>query len=376
MNRIFTTILLLFSLLQFVSPQIFQEDYKNRSDSVFNKGEFILNLSGSGWFYNNEYFNPFYKGYTLIGADFEPTIIYQSNPKLQLTAGAFLHRYYGDALKTQAKPLFAIEYKPGEKFSVLMGTYKGGENHRLDDILFSFENHLTDLVENGILLRYGGAKIQSETWLNWDSFIFPGDSLREQLVFGNNNKLVLFESSGWRLTSTLCLLAHHAGGQINIKTQPVETLINLGEGIDLSKNIFAKPDNSFFTEIRMYHSLGDFSPSSGMAWSVKSGLRTKHFEVNGQYLRGTDFISFEGNPLLRSYTETGDPASPWVYGGKLEMLNFKAGFRQSIGQNSFLFLRLEGYYFTSSARMDYSYSLQLQVNDFIRIFSPGNYFLK
>jgi hypothetical protein len=369
MRRHFIFIILLISSLQGVDCQIFQDDYYNRKDSMTSEGSLYLNLQGSTWFYNNEYFNPYYKGYTLIGATFHPQLVYQSNPKLKFSAGLNIHRFYGDDLKTLVNPLFSIEYKPSGNFSVLMGSYNGGENHGLNDILFSFENHLTDIVENGILIRYNNSFIKSETWLNWESFILPGDTIQEQFVAGSSNRVKLMKISSWELSAPFCLMAHHAGGQINSSDAHVVTLINIAEGLKLNRN---KPEGfvkNIFAEITVFHSLGDFIPSPGWAVSAKAGVQSTHFELNAEYFKADNFISFAGNPLYRTYTETGNPLIPHEYGGSNEMLNFKAGFKQKTGLNSMLFLRFEGYYFMGSSKLDYSYSLHFQVNDFVRLFS-------
>jgi hypothetical protein len=252
-----------------------------------------------------------------------------------------------------------------------MGSYNGGENHGLHEALFSFENHLTDIVENGILIRYSNKRIETETWLNWESFIMPGDTFREMFTAGSSNRIRVLEASSWKLTLPFSLLAHHAGGQINNNNEHVETLINISEGLRICRSFGSDPANNVFAEGNVFHSLGDFVPSPGWAASLKTGLQLSHFEVNAEYFRGKDFVSFAGNPLFRSWKLSGDPLNPVQYGGMQEMLNFKAGFRQKMGRYSFLFLRFEGYYFAGSSDLDYSYSLAFQVRDFLRLGGLG-----
>ena len=367
MKRFIPIILVLISSLQTVYSQIFQEYYQNREDSSLTSGNIYLDLSAATWFYNNEYFNPFYKGYSLIGGTAQPKIVYQLNPKLKLSAGANFQRYYGDNENTRTTALFNIEYRPQENFSLLMGSFNGGENHRLSEVLFSFENHLVDLIENGILIRYDNPMIRSETWLNWESFIMPGDTFQEQFTAGSSNIIRFSEVSSWKFSIPVALLAHHSGGQINNNNEHVETLINISEGINISRKINSKPENEYYAEFRVFHSIGDFVPSSGWAISAKTGIQLTHIEFNAEYFRGNDFVSFAGNPLFHSWKTSSDPLIPFKYGGIHEMLNFKAGIKQKIGTNSFMFLRFESYYFPASARMDYSYSLHFQVRDFIKL---------
>jgi hypothetical protein len=367
MSRYIILIILFISTLQGVKAQLFQEDYKNRPDTSWNAGDLILDLQGSTWFYNNEYFNPFFKGYTLIGANFQPSLVYQSNLKLRFSAGAHLRRYYGDDLKTYAHPMFSLEYRPTPSFTLTMGSFNGGENHGMNEVLFSFENHFTDIIENGILINYKNSHILSETWLSWESYIFPGDTVQEQFTAGSSNRISLYKNQKWNISMPVNLLAHHAGGQINISDKHVETLINISEGLKISRILKPYQKANIFAEFTIFHSSGDFIPSPGWGICAKAGLQTRLFEMNAGYFKARDFISFAGNPLYRSMEITDNSAIPYQYGGNHEMLNFKAGYRYKTGRYSFLYLRFEGYYFTSSSKLDYSYSLHFQVQDFIRL---------
>jgi len=367
MKQLVVFILLFAGTLECLHSQVFQEDYADRQDSILSEGDIFLDLQGSSFFYNNEYFNPFIKGYTLIGANFQPRILYQSSPKLTFSVGTNLQRYYGDSEKTSFLPMLSLEYRPKKNFSILMGSFNGGENHGMHEALFSFENHLTDIVENGILIRFKNSRIKTETWLNWESFITPGDTFREAFTAGSSNRILLFENSSWKLSAPVCLLAHHAGGQINNNNEHVETLININEGIKLNHSFSSKYLRSIFSELNFFHSMGDFVPASGKAFSIKAGIESIHFELNAEYFKGTDFLSFAGNPLLRQIKVPDHPLASAYYMGNDEMLNFKAGFRERIGMNSFLYLRFEGYYFAGTRKMDYSYSLHFQVEDFLKI---------
>ena len=366
MKRIIPFFVLLTLVSESAISQIFQNDYYNRHDTVMMEGDIFFNVQAAAFFYNNEFFNTYNKGYTLIGSNFQPQLIYQSNSKLKLAAGINLQRYFGENSDIYAKPILSIEYRPSDKFTILLGSFNGGENHRTHDAIFTFENHLTSLIENGILINYSGPIFSTETWLNWESFILPGDTIQEQFTAGSSNRVRIFKSASWELTIPFTLLAHHAGGQINNSSARVETLINVSEGLRICRAIELKFINNIFAELNVFHSLGDFIPSSGMGYSVKSGLQSEHFELNVEYFKARDFISFAGNPLYNTYEKTGNPLLPYKYGGSNEMINLKTGYRQKIGNKSYLFARLEAYYFTGRSKPDYSYSLHFQVIDFLK----------
>jgi len=369
MKKYLVLIVLFFCILQGLYSQIFPEDYNSRMDSTYSEGEIFLNLQASSWFYNNEYFNPFYKGYTLIGGSFQPKIVYQSNSKLTLMAGADFHRNYGKNENLFIKPLLSIEYKPTTNFSVLVGSYNGGMNHLLPEALFSFENHLQDIVEQGILIRFSNSRIKTETWLNWESFIEPGDTFREAFTAGSSNRILVFEKNSLKLSIPLNLIAHHAGGQINNNDEKVETLINANEGVRLEYNFQPKNRITLYSEFNLFQATGDYKTKNGKATSINLGMQSNHFELNAEYFQGNNFVCFAGNPILnRAYSIPMDLSDPFYFENK-KMFNLKTGYRQKIGPNSFLFLRFESYYFLDAKSLDYSYSLHLQAQDFLRIFN-------
>lgn len=350
-----------------IQCQVFQENYKNRHDTILTGGSVYLGLNAASWFYNNEFFNPYFKGYTLIGAELNPTLIYQVNSKLQLSGGVNAFRYYAKNKSTVFNPLFSILYKPSESLAILMGSFNGGENHKLDEVIFSFENHLIKLVENGILIRYNSRVFQNENWLDWQQFILPGDTFQEQFTVGSTGRLNFFTSGPLNISIPVTLLAHHSGGQVNDNNEEIETLINLSEGLIISGKPKINKDLTLFASFSLFQSLADFNPSPGQAFYVKTGIRYGQLELNAGYFNGKDFQSFTGNPLFNSRSENPDPLLPWLYGGKLEIVSLKAGIKQKTGDNSFLFFRFEPYYLLNYKKLDYSYSIHFQINNIIHL---------
>jgi hypothetical protein len=81
---------------------------------------------------------------------------------------------------------------------------------------FDSEKMYTAFQEEGLQLVHRSGSVFSDTWINWEEFIFPGDNRREEFTFGESfryftgGKEVLL-----RFEFPLQLLAKHRGGQIS-----------------------------------------------------------------------------------------------------------------------------------------------------------------
>ncbi len=362
-HLIFILIFLILPVLLY--SQLFQEDYRTINDSVSLEKNLHLHILGATFFNNNEFFNPLQEGYTLIGGFLHPEVIYLINPKLSLSAGLHIRKFYGDNELVHFEPLFTIKYRINNDLIVSMGSFDGGQNHRLPETIFAFENHFSKFVENGILIDVHKKYIETQAWLNWETFIEPGDPFREVFTAGIMNRIKVYQNESVNVEIPVIILAHHSGGQINNSPLPVESLFNLCEGIKVN----FKSDNSIFQKISPYaeflihHSLGDYSTGSGLANQFTLGVEMKRFEVNTGFFLGHDFNSFYGLPLYRSYSETG--YHQYSLGGKSKMLSFKTGYKVKMANSAFLFLRFEGYYNFQFQKFDYTYGIHFQVNDFI-----------
>lgn len=348
--------------------QVFQKDYATTYDSPANERDLNLNLLASTFLNNNEFFNPLQEGYTLIGGFFQPSLNYYINQKLILSTGIHIRKFYGDENFADAEPVFSIKYNPNKKISLLLGSYEGGQNHLLPESLFAFENHFTDLVENGFLFNLRCLFIQTDAWLDWEKFIEPGDPFREEFTAGISNQLKILDKNLISLEIPVFFLAHHLGGQINDTDQPVVSLYNLSEGFKIRFQPGSVAwDFSSYIEILVHHSLGDFEEGYGLANEIIAGLEMKNIEINTGYFRGNNFMSFKGLPLYTSFNEISH--NSYVLGGINNLLSLKVGYKLKIHELSHLFLRFEGFYNTEINKLDYTFGIHMQINEIIKIVS-------
>ena len=365
MSHIKLIVLFLLFPVQIFS-QIFQESYFTGNDSLRLEKHLNLHITGATFFNNNEYFNPYQEGYTLIGGFLQPELVYSVNKKLSLTAGLHIKKYYGNEGFADAEPMFSICYRASDALNIVMGSFGGGQNHLLPETMLEFENHFSNLVENGILLTLDKNFLKSRLWLDWEKFIEPGDPFNEEFTAGITNVLKIFNAGKFSMEIPLYVLAHHSGGQININNAGVSTYYNFAEGVRLFKPAHDDIRGIYpFAELLIHQSTGDYSVGTGYAVQFTGGVKTRSFELNGGYFHGDDFASFYGHPLFHSYTDDQSPGI--IPGGSNDVITFKAGYRAKLSTTSFLFLRFEGYYNPGIKKFDYTYGLHMQVNEFIKI---------
>ena len=365
-SEIFTTF---FSFLLFCTvcnAQFQDEYYILKEDTTVSPGELNLYLNGSGFFNNNEFFGSGIKGYTLIGNNFQPVLEYNFTKEFNLRAGTHLLWYHGQDKLRKILPFFSINYKLLPSLKIRIGSYNQGACLRLPEPLYKFENRFASLTGNGIQIIKTGNIWESVTWLNWLTFIEPGDPFREEFVFGHSGKIRLFENGRDLIDLPVYLLANHKGGQINHNDQPVETRTDLGTGINWTRHMNLSLIDRFSLLAHYYYENGIEPNPPGNAFYGYGEMNADLFSLGMGYFHEKNWESILGEPLF---------FSPGVIDQDedhiRDLIIFKAGFHTSITSNSSLLLRFEGYYDLSINKFQYTYGIHMILNEWINIFK-GN----
>ena len=355
--------ILLFTIgIPSLQAQFFNDLYRQEVNLPEEPQTLSLSLIGSTFFNNNEFFGTNVEGYTLTGAFFQPELNYSITDRFTAGAGIHLMKYNGRNEFASVLPLFHLDYRVSPSFRVTMGSFNGGESFLLSEPLFKFENQFTGLVNNGIRLDYRKSFLFSRTWINWEHFILPGDSLQEQFTFGSSNNLTLAEGEGNKLEVPVQLVVHHQGGQINITDKPVITALNLAAGIRISHSFAEGEKGEAWFNPMFYYTGNDESTTTGMAFYPRAGVRYDPFMLTAGFFRGRHFHSIHGEPLFFS-----PDMSPADTSGETvrSLVTFKAGFGKHISASSSIVLRFEGYYDTSIGKLQYTYGLHIVLNETI-----------
>ncbi|MCK4664272.1 MAG: hypothetical protein KAT68_15495 [Bacteroidales bacterium] len=273
----------------------------NNSDS----NSLYLDISNTNFLKNNEYFNDFIKGYTLIGYNINPQIVYYTQSKVNLKGGIFLNKYSGIDNYSKILPTFSITYFD-KGLEIIMGTIKGTINHNLIEPLFHSELFFTDNIENGMQIIFNKNYFNADIWVNWKKFIFNNDTEQENFTFGISTKTNLSSDKNKLSISVLLQsLTNHWGGQIDTSGKNIKTILNSAAGFDICYNINGKIFNSINSE-NYFITFNDMSPTvesyykNGNGFFSKININTKNTNLSFGFLNTNSYISPLGNPMYLS----------------------------------------------------------------------------
>jgi len=271
-----------------------------------DSSKFNLQIDNTNFLKNNEYFNPFVEGYTLIGYWLKPQVTFNAGPKLSLSGGFHAQKYSGVDAFSEFKPVFSINYKTGKYSNLIFGNLSGTVNHNIGDFLLADEYYLTDNIENGLQFIHKSKRFESDTWIDWKQFIFQGSEYPEILLFGSSNTITLFNNSNNKLNLRLSGVASHVGGQIDNSDTNVQTIMNSQTGIDY----YIIQKNSFINQIRLfghYYTSLDQSPTKSLKYiygfGINSGAEFSHklFDLRIEHWYGEYFFTKFGNQMFNSF---------------------------------------------------------------------------
>lgn len=222
----------IFILLPIMSLAQIWEDFLDSNDTL--TGKFYVDISSTAFFDNLEFANYIEKGYTLTGFNFEPRLRYDIGNRYSISAGAHALFYAGEPGFNQIIPVVTIHTFLSEKVALNLGTIDGREAHGLPEPIFMPQREFLNQPETGLQILFTGNRFEGETWINWEKFLFFGDTIQEEFTVGVSGKVKLMKDSNIRLEVPLYALAVHHGGQINVTESRVSTLANIGGGVNLS----------------------------------------------------------------------------------------------------------------------------------------------
>jgi len=334
------------------------------ASAQYDSSSLGISFRNTNFFRNNEYFNPLYKGYTLLGFNAEPRLVWQADAKTNISAGALLIKYDGREGFSKVLPVFSLTYNPVPRFSVTMGTLQGAGEHRLPESLYGVERNLNQVVEDGIQLRYVSQRIFSDIWLQWDHFLWWGDNDQERLTFGISTDFLLTpENQRWWVRVPLRLLATHRGGQIDNSDAYIQTLFHLAPALCTGY----KTNGRYIRDLGIdfnFIQFVDASPTpqlpmtKGYAFFPDIALKGSFFDVMAGIWEADGYYAPKGDPMYWSISYTGSDYIP-----RREMLVTRLNLHHKVSGVLNIELRGETYYDTRFKKLDYSYSLFMVFGD-------------
>jgi hypothetical protein len=294
-----------FIFLHKANAQSFNSFFIESDENTDSTKMLVLKIENLNFLKNNEYFNPYVQGYTLLGYWIKPQIVYNVNKRLSFTAGIHAQQYSGVDVFTQFFPLFSVNFKAGKYSQLIFGNLQSTLNHNVSDYLLNEEFYLTQNCESGLQFIHKGKFLKSDTWIDWRQFIFHGSPYPEILLFGSSNTIRLWEKNQSLLNLQLSALASHVGGQIDCSNTNVQTIINSQSGFDY----YLATQSEKLSKVRLfahYYTTYDQSPTKSLkylyGYGVNSGieLSSKLYDLRLEHWFGDYYFSKFGNQMLNS----------------------------------------------------------------------------
>jgi hypothetical protein len=294
-----------FIFLHKANAQSFNSFFIESDKNTDSTKMLVLNIENLNFFKNNEYFNPYVQGYTLLGYWLKPQVIFNASKRLSFTAGIHAQKYSGVDVFSQFFPIFKVKLKVGENSRLIFGSLESTLNHNVSNYLLDDEFFQTHNCENGLQFIHQGEILKSDTWLDWRQFIFQGSVYPEILLFGTSNTIRLIEKNQSSLNLRLSALASHVGGQIDCSNTNVQTIINSQSGFDYYLSLQSKK----LSKIRLfahYYTALDQSPTKSLkylyGYGVNSGieLSSNYYDLRLEHWFGEYYFSKFGNQMFNS----------------------------------------------------------------------------
>lgn len=321
----------------------------------------ILQVTSTQFLKNNEYFSRWVGGYTGIGFFLRPTLTYQPSTQFKLRLGVQGLKYAGLDPFSQVIPILSFQYAFTPGYEVIMGHLQGTLNHRLKEPLFEFDRYYKQNAEYGIQLLGRKPRWNSDTWINWEQFIFQDDPFQEEFIIGHTSEFHLLKKADFELRLPIQLLYLHQGGQINSNNDPLVSIANTAGGLLL----YFKSDHPYVKNWGAEFLVLGYKDLSHQKQQVYDGgygfypsvhVNTKWVNLTMGYWNGFQFIAPRGEYLFQSVSQ----ANPAFHRRRSEVLTTKMFFDRKILPFLHLSVRFETYYGIVRRTWDYSYGFHLR----------------
>lgn len=331
------------------------------------KGKLYLSFESSTFFKNNEYFSRFAYGYTALGFFAKPAFSYTYSKRLRLAGGIYLLKFSGRDKLSQHIPFFTVQYRISRSLEMVMGNIYGTTNHQLEEPLFRLDRFYRNHMESGLQFLWHSKHFQSDLWLNWENFIWFGDSTQEQLTVGNSSRLLLFKKGKFSIGLPIQLLIKHKGGQLAPGPHPrLTTVVNGLSGLNLKFSFNKSGSIQFSQHMALYKGIShpafgekDYLPYDE-GWGLYTKLRVnwKHLHFQAAYWYAHQFIAPLGETQFQSVSEI----NPDYYRENRQLITPRISYSRRIAKGIQLQGGANGYYDLFSHQFDYSYELYIHIN--------------
>jgi hypothetical protein len=335
-------------------------------DSTKSK-QFSFQFESFSFLKNNEYFLKVADGYTLFGNQFSPKFMYQPSPHVQIEAGVYAWKDFGNTAFTAIQPIFTVKIEK-DSSQFLFGNLEGQLNHHLIEPMMNFERVILNRQENGLQYTRRKQKVFFDSWIDWQRMIYKGSDFKEEIFAGFSWNKKLINRPNFSFSIPLQMTFKHRGGQTTTDTNQVITNINTAIGIEAEwrfKGFLQKiKTQNYWVGYRQNSNYHPYFPDgSGVYFNLSA--ETKLINLMMSYWNSSGYLSDLGGDLYQSVGRT------FRYGNAVErnrnLLIFRVMKDWKIIDNLFLTFRFEPYFDLNNHEFEHSESLFLTYRQGFRL---------
>ena len=303
-----------------ILERVFSENF--RIDTI-PEGSLRAEVDAVAFFHDNEYQSSILDGYSLPGIRLTPHLAFNPLKQVNIEAGASMLFYNG----ANKYPCYAYhdigtwkgnQYQSGchvlpwvrlqaslKHLDVVVGNIYGGSNHKLTAPMFNAEQNLSADPEMGAQILVHRKHFVSDTWLNWQSYIFELDSHQEAFTVGESMR-ILWGKTDQKLQwfTPIQVTIQHRGGEQDTTAMGVQTFCNASVGIGcyiqpIRKNIDYVSGQ--LAALASYQQSGHYWPfDTGFALHVGAEMGLlKHLHLAADYFQAPkQYANLFGNPFF------------------------------------------------------------------------------
>lgn len=318
-----------------------------------------LKLASHSFLRNNEFFQEMAQGYTLFGTMLQTELEYEAHPNLSVTGGLFLKKDFGNAGIQEVAPRFNIKYQKG-KYAILFGNIEAQVGHRLIEPLLDYERFITNYNEMGLQFKKWSSRLWSDTWISWDRMQYRGSDYQERFTAGHSSSAKILANRRQSVHLLWQGMITHRGGQLDIDTTPLQTLLNAAAGLKyqhtfsgIIREMKAEVYGVLFRDLSPTKTL---SSASGNGWMMNAGLLSKWgIGLSLNYWQSQNYLSDKGAWFYQSASD--ETAKTPVYHQERELLFIRAFYQKKILPGFYVDLRFEPFFDMKGQYLEYSYGL-------------------
>jgi len=357
--KILKKLIIILSFLFFVSFSFSQINYKQIKIDTTKTNNLYFKFNNNNFLKNNEYFNRFNRGETLLGYYFIPQFEYIPLKNVRINAGAFMLNFSGKDNLYKFSPFFRFNYQINSNLNLIMGNIYGSRYHKLIEPIFSNDLYLKHNNEAGLQFLYISKHLSSDLWCDWEYASLDGDSTREKMTIGNSSKYKFIDTKKFKISVLYQMILSHKGGQVN-RGSYVQSIFNTAEGLEIKTNLqklnigiqgFYLTYNDFSPEIHYNYTYG---------WAIynKLFLTYSDFKLSGGFWYSEHFIPAKGDYFFSSKSSYYRN----YYEPNRNLITARIEYNKKVAKGFFVNFAYEGYYDNFNYTYDYFYKLYLIFN--------------